>query len=102
MQVFLIAVLLFALLVSVFAVQNATTVTIRLLFWTFEGVSLSLIVLGSVATGAIIAFILGLGRQWRLSWRVRELTAKLADMQHQAAKAREAKTPGEPKSGKPK
>ncbi|MDI6709113.1 MAG: LapA family protein [Thermoanaerobacterales bacterium] len=82
MQFYLIVVLLFALSVAGFALQNATTVDIRVLFWTFEDISLSLVVLGSVAAGAVIAFVLGLGRQIRLVLRIKELTARVADMQH--------------------
>lgn len=82
MQFYLVVVLLFAFSVAGFAVQNATTVDIRILFWTFEGISLSLVVLGSAAAGAVITLVLGLGRQIRLVLRIKELTARVADLQH--------------------
>jgi len=81
-QFYLIIVLFFALSVAGFAVQNATTVDIRVVFWTLEDISLSLVVLGSVAAGAVIAFVLGLGRQIRLVLRIKELTARVADLEH--------------------
>lgn len=82
MQFFIILILLFALSVAGFAVQNATAVDIQVLFWVFRDISLSMVVLGSVAAGAIIAFVFGLGRQIRLSLRLKELTAQVADLQY--------------------
>lgn len=80
MQVYLIVALLFALIVAVFAVQNATAVDIRFLFWKIDQVPLSLLILISVAAGAIIVFVVGAFRQLRTSMQVRELTAKLQEL----------------------
>ncbi|MEW6574220.1 MAG: LapA family protein [Bacillota bacterium] len=66
--------LLLALLVAVFAVQNATTVNIRFLAWQFKNISLAVVVLGSAAGGAFVVFILGVGREVRNAWRMRELS----------------------------
>ncbi|MEW6770162.1 MAG: LapA family protein [Bacillota bacterium] len=75
MRLYLILGLLFALLVAVFAVQNATLVDIRFLGWEFKGISLALVVLGAAAGGALMVFILSLGREVRHAWRVRELSS---------------------------
>lgn len=75
MRFYLILGLLFALLVAVFAVQNATLVDIRFLGWEFKGISLALVVLGAAAGGALMVFILSLGREVRHAWRVRELSS---------------------------
>lgn len=74
MQLYIIIGLIFALLVAAFAVQNATKVDIRFLLWEFKGISLALVVLGAAAGGALIVFILGVGRELRHTLRVRELS----------------------------
>lgn len=79
MQLFLFFGLLFAFLVAVFAVQNVDPVGIEFLFWRVKDVSLSLVVLGSVLAGALIALVLGFKRQFRMGRRIKELTAKLAE-----------------------
>lgn len=89
MQLYLIVALLFALFVAVFAVQNATVVDIRFLFWRIHEVPLSLVILISVAAGAVIVFVMGAFRQLRTSMQVRELTAKVNEL-----KAKGATSPG--------
>ncbi|ACA59102.1 LapA family protein [Candidatus Desulforudis audaxviator] len=108
MQLFLFFGLLFAFLVAVFAVQNADPVDIEFLFWWVKDVSLSLVVLGSVFAGALIALVLGFARQFRMARRIKELTAKLAgyemgskgtprpEKQHKPAAAGEARPGPEP------
>jgi len=78
-QYYLFFGLLFAFLVAIFAVQNANPVDIVFLAWQVKGVSLSLVLLGGVVAGAAIALVLGLPRQFRMTLRIRELTAKLAE-----------------------
>ncbi|MBO8127618.1 MAG: LapA family protein [Peptococcaceae bacterium] len=89
MQFYLFLLLIFAIVVAIFAVQNAGPVTIHFLVWAFEDISLSLVVLGSVAVGAVMALIFGFIRQLKLSWRIRELTAKVADLQLKAGQQEE-------------
>ena len=57
MQIRLIAALLIALMAVIFALQNATTVTVTLLFWPFTG-SLALVLLGAVFVGALLSLLL--------------------------------------------
>lgn len=73
MQFYIILGLIFALLVAIFAVQNATKVDIHFLLWEFKGISLALVVLGAAAGGALIVFILGVGREVRHALQTREL-----------------------------
>ncbi len=89
MQLYLIVALLFALFVAAFAVQNATVVGIRFLFWEIHEVPLSLVILVSVAAGAIIVFVMGAFRQLRTSMQVRELTARVNEL-----KRKESASPG--------
>ncbi len=62
MQALLVAVLFLALLIAVFALQNAGFVPIRLLFWQFD-VSLVLVILGSALLGALAVLLAGLFRR---------------------------------------
>lgn len=49
-----LGVLGFALVVAVFAVDNAGPVPIRFLWWTAPAVSLSLVILGAALLGALV------------------------------------------------
>lgn len=46
--------LFFALLVAIFAVQNAERVTVHFLWWRFPGTSLVIVILASVILGALL------------------------------------------------
>lgn len=96
MQLFLFFGLLFAFLVAVFAVQNVDPVAIEFLFWRVKEISLSLVVLGSVFTGALIALVLGMARQFRMGRRIKELTAKLAEYEVGARSTRKAEKQDQP------
>jgi uncharacterized integral membrane protein len=71
MQFYLLTALLFAMLVALFAVQNAVEVDILFLFWRLENISLVVVILGSAFIGACIAGLVGFVRQLRLRKRVR-------------------------------
>ncbi|REJ37195.1 MAG: DUF1049 domain-containing protein [Bacillota bacterium] len=71
-QLLLIVALLFALGVAVFAVQNAEPITVNLIRWQIQ-TSLVVVVVGSAAAGALVAWLIGLIRQVRASWRIRQL-----------------------------
>jgi uncharacterized integral membrane protein len=78
-QLYLFFGLLFAFVVAIFTVQNVAPVDVDFLFWQLREVSLSLVVMGSVFAGALIALVLGLARQYRMARRIRELAARLAE-----------------------
>ncbi|MEL7568012.1 MAG: LapA family protein [Dehalobacterium sp.] len=63
MQLLLICALIFALGVALFAVQNASPVDISFLFYKFQDISLVIVILFSVLTGAFIVFLLSLVKQ---------------------------------------
>lgn len=65
MQLLWIFSLLFALLIALFAVQNTTTVSVNLLFWRLEAVSVAALVLAAAALGALITYLFGLSREVR-------------------------------------
>lgn len=73
MQVLILITLLAAVLVAVFALQNAYPVTINFLGWQFEA-SLALVILVSVLAGAALFGVFGITRQAQVkidSWRQR-------------------------------
>ena len=73
MQIYSLLAIFFALLVAIFAVQNAVAVNIRILVWQFPEISLVLVILGAAAFGALVVFLLGLVRQVRVSREIRQL-----------------------------
>lgn len=64
-MIFLIFTLIVALLVAIFAVQNADPVAINLLWYVAE-VPLVLVILGSVLAGALIVFFIAIWREFRI------------------------------------
>ncbi|PRR75833.1 LapA family protein [Neomoorella humiferrea] len=81
MQFFTLMAILFALLVAVFALQNAEPVEINFLFWQFRHISLVLVILGSAAFGALAVFLLGAVRQVRQAREIKELKNNLKKLQ---------------------
>lgn len=68
---YVIAALVFGLLVAVFAVQNPTLVAVRFLRWEAE-TSIVMVILTSAAAGAAIMGLTVLARQIRLTFRLRQ------------------------------
>ena len=77
MQVQLILILGFALFVSVFALQNTMQVVIKFLFWE-ANLSLVLVVLGAVAVGALISFLISTLKQFGIIRERKELHRQIA------------------------
>jgi len=75
-QVGLIFSLVLAILVAVFAIQNAGPVTLRFGIWSAE-TSLVVVILVAVAAGAALASLLGLPGWIRDRHRLRQLTREL-------------------------
>lgn len=73
MQFYSLLALIFALLVAIFAIQNASTVEINFLTWRFPQISLVLVILGSAAFGALVVFLLGLVKQLRMVREIRDI-----------------------------
>ncbi|MCL6559907.1 MAG: LapA family protein [Firmicutes bacterium] len=74
MQATLFLVLIIAVMVAVFAVQNASRVDLRFLGWTFQQISLVMVIVCSFTVGILAAFLLSLPRHIRLTIKNRELT----------------------------
>lgn len=89
MQFYLIGGLIFALVVAVFAVQNATPVDIAFLGWRFRNISLVLVILGAAALGALVVFLPAFGRQLKLGLQLRELASRNRQMSEELRHLRE-------------
>lgn len=70
-MVVLILCLICSLLIAVFAVQNASLVTIQFL-WITREVPLVLVILGSAFTGATIMLLLAIWRELRLKLKPKQ------------------------------
>ncbi|MDF2879792.1 MAG: hypothetical protein K0R54_349 [Clostridiaceae bacterium] len=74
--------LIFALLISIFAIQNAAAISINLLF-TNINVSLALIIFISAATGAIIAALLGIKREFKIKYENKQLLKRIHQLEQE-------------------
>ena len=66
-----------ALLTAVLALQNATPVTVHLLFWQHDS-SLLLVIVGSAMMGFLMAFFLAIAAVWRKARRFEYLSTTVA------------------------
>lgn len=80
MQIAFVISLVFAILISIFAVMNSDTVTIRLLWKQFE-FSQAIVILGSATIGALILFIIGSVKDIKKNLKIRELNKKIKDLE---------------------
>ena len=76
MQFYILLALVFALLVAIFALQNASPVGVQFFFWKLD-ISLVLIILGSAVLGAVTMFLLGLARERRQAWEISQLRQEI-------------------------
>jgi len=97
-QLALILSLALAIIVAVFAIQNAAPVTLRFGLWSVE-TSLVVVILVAVAAGAAVASLLGLPGWIRDRHRVRVLTREL-DALH-AAQTPAPQAPPDPRPRPP-
>jgi uncharacterized integral membrane protein len=85
MSAFTLFALVLLVAVTVFALSNPTVVTLRFLLWQIEA-SVALAVIGGAVFGGLLVFISGLVGQQHLRTRLRDLQARLREM--------ETRTPG--------
>lgn len=90
---YLLATVLFSLVVALFAMQNAASVTVSLAVWHVEA-SLALVVIGSAALGILAAMPIWLMLQIKLrlrlgkvNGRVKELELELANIRKKSAES---------------
>ena len=104
MQIFLFFALAIAILAILFAVQNNEPATVSFLAWEFKG-SLALILLITLAAGALISFFASMPNNIRIRWAVRTQRKKMNEMEaslaEQKAKLEEAEKKTEEAEVKP-
>ncbi|MBA1336813.1 MAG: hypothetical protein HPY66_3249 [Firmicutes bacterium] len=88
MQLTYLLALLFAVVVAMFAIVNAQPVTVDFMFNEFQ-VSLALVILVSAFAGAIILGFLGLFRQVKSGFKLRELQGRNKKLENQVTETEE-------------
>ena len=80
MQIFLFFALFISILAIIFAVQNNDTTTVSFLFWETDG-SVALILLISIAVGALISFLASLPTNIKYRLEIRNLRKQLSALE---------------------
>lgn len=70
-----------AVVIAVFAVQNAEHVTIHFLTWQIERAPVASVVLVSGSVGAIVVSLIGLVQRWKLRSKIRQLESHLRSLE---------------------
>ena len=81
MQIWFVFSLIFAAIVTLFAVLNAEVVTIKL-FWANYELSQSLVILMSAALGSVITIFLGVFSRIKSKIKIMELNSQLGNAHH--------------------
>ena len=84
---YLLATVLFSLVVALFAMQNATTVTVSFGFWHVEA-SLALVVIGAAALGILAALPIWIMMQVQLRFRLRKTNNRLKELEQELLELR--------------
>jgi len=74
--------ILLSILVAFFAITNAEVMTVQLFFWSFQ-LSGSLVILLSVALGALLVLLFGIYRSFKTRSTIKELERNLANTKTQ-------------------
>ncbi len=82
MQKKIILVLLFALVVAVFAIQNASAVTIKIFQWQDE-VSLAFVILGSIVFGSLIMGVVTSFTQLKMGKKIKKVKKEKAELEEE-------------------
>lgn len=80
LQIGLILALAFAILIALFAVQNAATVEVRFLVWHFKTTQV-IVILASTAVGALVVGLPGLFKQMRLGFQLHGTQGQVSRLQ---------------------
>ena len=82
----IIIILLLALLLVIFTLQNSVAIDVKLLFWQLDQVPLVLTLLICIIIGFIIAMILNYPKVWRLKSTIKSLQKELTTLKVNKAK----------------
>jgi lipopolysaccharide assembly protein A len=93
LQLTLVAALIFATGIAIFAVQNTTPVPMQFLGWRADAVAASVLVLVSAALGATATLFFGAFREVRLRLRLRSQGQELSTSQGRVRELEVSETP---------
>lgn len=74
--------LIFAIIIAIFAIQNASIVALNILMWEFE-ISLAVVVLGSIIFGALVIGIFSYFKQFQLKRKNRNLKLEIQSLKEE-------------------
>jgi uncharacterized integral membrane protein len=77
--------LIFAIIIAIFAIQNASIVALNLLMWKFE-ISLAVVVLGSIIFGALVIGIFSYFKQYQLRRKNKNLKLEIQSLKEELDK----------------
>ena len=80
MPLVLIAAIALAVLTALFAIQNATVITVSYLVWQFEA-SLALVLILTLGVGILIGYLATLPSSWRKSSQLRRTQHRQAELE---------------------
>lgn len=89
MQIRFIIALVFSIMVTVFALLNAQTTEVNLIFSSVR-LSLALVILSSAAVGALIAGLLSAFKQISAMWKIRNLENQIKQQNDTIAELKKA------------
>lgn len=92
---YLLATVLFSLLVALFAMQNEVPVAVKLGPWSVEA-SLALVVIGAAAVGIMAALPIWLMLQVQLRFRLMRTNSRVKELETELEKVKKAPTAVEP------
>lgn len=69
--------LVVAIGIAVFALVNNAPVSVNLVFWKSQEISLALVILYSALLGALIVWFMGFGEKIKLRWAIRKLESEV-------------------------
>ncbi len=95
MQVILIVLLILAILLVIFTLQNSTEITIHLFLWDIAGVPLALVIIGCIIIGYLLSVIYFYPRLWKVKKEYRQLIKFNKELQelHDLNHPKKAKNP---------
>lgn len=82
MQAYIVLMLIFAIFVTLFAIFNATAVTVSFIFTEME-VSLALVIIGSALLGALLVMLFDAVKKLKTSKIIRESNKKVQELEKQ-------------------
>lgn len=84
MQVYIVLILIFAIIITLFALFNSVIVPVSLLFFEVE-VSLALVIIVSTLIGAVLTALIGTARKIRSGKEIKGLNKKTVELEKQIA-----------------